>query len=94
MPPFDDLSDTISEQALNIRNLLRPYEAYLPANRAWLRKNAPRRREPVGRDLPIFEAVYHFNYRPCHGCGGAAGLCRDRQLKPITVRPSTATPVL
>lgn len=52
MPPFDDLSDTISEQMLNVRNLLQRYEAYLPANREWLRKNAPRRREPVGRDLP------------------------------------------
>lgn len=55
--PFDDLSDTISEQALNVRNLLRRYEAYLQANRDWLLKNAPRR----ATDLRIFEAVYHFN---------------------------------
>lgn len=55
--PFDDLSDTISEQMLNVRNLLRRYEAYLQANRDWLLKNAPRR----ATDLRIFEAVYHFN---------------------------------
>jgi hypothetical protein len=55
--PFDDLSDTISEQSLQVRNLLRRYEAYLQANRDWLLKNAPRRTT----DLRIFEAVYHFN---------------------------------
>ncbi|MFZ4663115.1 MAG: AAA-like domain-containing protein [Caldilineaceae bacterium] len=55
--PFDDLSDTISEQSLQVRNLLRRYEAYLQANREWLLKNAPRR----ATDLRIFEAVYHFN---------------------------------
>jgi len=55
--PFDDLSDTISEQSLNVRNLLRRYETYLQANRDWLLKNAPRR----ATDMRIFEAVYHFN---------------------------------
>ncbi len=55
--PFEDLSDTITEEQLNIKNLLRRYEQYLKENREWLLKNAPRRTT----DLRIYEAVYHFN---------------------------------
>jgi hypothetical protein len=54
--PFEDLSDTITEDSLDVRNLLRRYERYLRQNRAWLLKDAPRR-----ADLRIYEAVYHFN---------------------------------
>lgn len=56
--PFDDLSDTITDTAINVPNLLRRYEAYLAKNRSWLLKNAPRRKD----DLRIYEAVYHFNF--------------------------------
>jgi hypothetical protein len=54
--PFEDLSDTITDDSLDVRNLLRRYERYLQQNRSWLLKDAPRR-----ADLRIYEAVYHFN---------------------------------
>jgi hypothetical protein len=54
--PFEDLSDTITDASLDVRNLLRRYERYLQQNRSWLLKDAPRR-----ADLRIYEAVYHFN---------------------------------
>jgi len=54
--PFDDMSDTITETQLNVRNLLQRYGLYLAANRAWLLQNVPRR-----VDLRIYEAIYHFN---------------------------------
>ncbi len=54
--PFVDISDTITETSLNIRNLVRRYEAHLQKNRDWMLKDAPRR-----RDLRIYEAVFHFN---------------------------------
>jgi hypothetical protein len=54
--PFDDLSDTITDDRLDVKNLLRRYERYLQLNRSWLLKDAPRR-----ADLRIYEAVYHFN---------------------------------
>jgi hypothetical protein len=54
--PFEDLSDTITDASLDVRNLLRRYERYLQRNRGWLLKDAPRR-----ADLRIYEAVYHFN---------------------------------
>lgn len=54
--PFADLSDTITDEALNVKNLLRRYETYLRENSDWLLKDAPRR-----SDLRIYEAVYHFN---------------------------------
>ena len=54
--PFEDLSDTITDDGLNVKNLLRRYESYLQKNRGWLLKDAPRR-----ADLRVREAVYHFN---------------------------------
>ncbi len=54
--PFEDLSDTITEDSLNVANLLRRFGQYLDKNRHWLLKNAPRR-----SDLRLYEAVYHFN---------------------------------
>ena len=53
--PFEDLSDTITENGLIIKNLMRRFEVYLQKNREWLLKDAPRR-----KDLRLFEAVYHF----------------------------------
>lgn len=55
--PFDDLSDTVTAQTLNLPNLLRRYEHYLQQNRSWLLRDAPRR----NTDFRIFEAVFHFN---------------------------------
>lgn len=55
--PFEDLSDTVTAQSLNLPNLLRRYEHYLQQNRAWLLRDAPRR----STDFRIFEAVFHFN---------------------------------
>jgi hypothetical protein len=55
-PLFADLSDTITDDQLHVRNLLRRYEQYLRQNRDWLLKDAPRK-----SDLRICEAVYHFN---------------------------------
>ena len=53
--PFDDLGDTITEDSLNVKNLLRRYGAYLRENNEWLLKGVPRR-----ADLRPYEAVYHF----------------------------------
>ncbi len=54
--PFEDLSDTVTAESLNVANLLRRYQGYLRENRGWLLKGAPRR-----SDLRIYEAVFHFN---------------------------------
>jgi hypothetical protein len=56
--PFEDLSDTITEQGLNIRQLLLRYEQYLQANREQVLKEAPRRKD----DLRVYEAVFHFHF--------------------------------
>jgi len=55
--PFEDLSDTITVQTLNIRRLLQRYEQYLQANREMVLKDAPRRK----KDLRVFEAVFQFH---------------------------------
>jgi len=54
--PFDDISDSITDETLNLKNILKRYETYLKLNRSWLLKDAPRR-----SDMKIFEAIYHFN---------------------------------
>ncbi|MEN8219672.1 MAG: AAA-like domain-containing protein [Pseudomonadota bacterium] len=54
--PFEDLSDTITEDSLNIPQLLHRYEQYLQANREQVLKNAPRR-----GDLRVYEAVFQFH---------------------------------
>jgi len=56
-PPFEDLSEIISDNHLNIKKLMALYERYLRQNREWLFRDVPRRTT----DLRIFEAVYHFN---------------------------------
>ncbi len=55
--PFEDLSETITEDSLNIHQLLRRYEQYLQENQELVLKNAPRRRD----DLRVYEAVFHFH---------------------------------
>jgi len=55
--PFEDLSETITEDSLNIPQLLRRYEQYLQENQQLVLKNAPRRRD----DLRVYEAVFHFH---------------------------------
>jgi hypothetical protein len=54
--PFEDLSDVITNDTLNMGKLLKRYQLYLQQNGEWLLKDAPRR-----KDLRIFEAIYHFN---------------------------------
>ncbi|MDM8550067.1 AAA-like domain-containing protein [Desulfobacterales bacterium HSG2] len=53
--PFEDMSDTLTQEELNIGNLMRRFQSHLRKNRKWLLADAPRR-----KDLRIFEAVYHF----------------------------------
>jgi len=55
--PFEDLSDTITEDSLNLSQLLLRYEQYLQTNREQVLKNAPRRQN----DLRVYEAVFHFH---------------------------------
>jgi hypothetical protein len=55
--PFEDLSDTISDDSLNIPRLLHRYEQHLQANREKVLKNVPRR-----TDLRVYEAVFHFHF--------------------------------
>ena len=55
--PFEDLSGTITEETLNIPQLLRRYERYLQENQELVLKHAPRRRD----DLRVYEAVFHFH---------------------------------
>ena len=55
--PFEDLSDTITDQCIDIPRLLQRYEQYLQANREMVLKEAPRRKN----DLRVFEAVFQFH---------------------------------
>jgi len=63
--PFENLEDTITDDTLNVKNLVRRYERYVKKNRDWLFKDAPRRigsrSNRAKPDLRIYEAVYHFN---------------------------------
>ena len=54
--PFENLEDTVTEDNINIRQLIKRYTLYLNNNKQWLLKDAPRR-----ADLRIYEAVFHFN---------------------------------
>ena len=55
--PFEDLSAIITDESLDLPNLLRRYERYLRENRGWLLRNVPRRKS----DMRPYEAVFHFN---------------------------------
>ncbi|MCK4760581.1 MAG: ATP-binding protein [Candidatus Aminicenantes bacterium] len=48
--------NVITPTRLNVRELLRLYQAYLDRNKSWLFKEAPRR-----SDQRVYEAVFHFN---------------------------------
>ncbi|VEN73236.1 conserved hypothetical protein [Candidatus Desulfarcum epimagneticum] len=54
--PFEPLDDAITEDSLNIRNIIKLYRKYLVKNRDWIFSDAPRR-----SDLRVYEAVFHFN---------------------------------
>jgi len=54
--PYVNLDEVITDNDLNIPNLLRLYQSYLDKNKKWLFRDAPRR-----SDMRIYEAVYHFN---------------------------------
>jgi hypothetical protein len=54
--PFEDLDDAITDDSLNIRNIMKRYRVYLIKNWDWTFKDAPRR-----SDMRIYEAVFHFN---------------------------------
>jgi hypothetical protein len=61
--PFEDLSDTMTEDSLNIPQLLWRYEQHLQANRDRLLKNAPRRTDlrvnalTVSTVKPVMSAI-------------------------------------
>ena len=55
--PFEDLSDTITDQSIDLHRLLQRYEQYLQTNREMVLKDAPRRKN----DLRVFEAVFQFH---------------------------------
>lgn len=54
--PFLNLDNVITSTQLNIRELLKLYQAYLDNNSSWLFKDVPRR-----SDLRVYEVIYHFN---------------------------------
>jgi hypothetical protein len=55
--PLDQMDDAVSENSLNIANIIKRYKAYLEKNRDILFKGMPRRKN----DMRIYEAVYHFS---------------------------------
>ncbi|TGO02340.1 hypothetical protein PN36_26565 [Candidatus Thiomargarita nelsonii] len=56
--PFEDLSDTITDNSIDIQRLIQRYEKYLQANREMVLKDVPRRKN----DLRVFEAIFHFHF--------------------------------
>ncbi|MCP5104073.1 MAG: hypothetical protein GY950_11875, partial [bacterium] len=54
--PMDTLEDAITEESINIKNIIKRYQQYLAKNNDWLFKDAPRR-----KDLRIYGAVFLFN---------------------------------
>ncbi|MEN8215668.1 MAG: AAA-like domain-containing protein [Pseudomonadota bacterium] len=56
--PFEDLSDTITDNSINIQRLIQRYEKHLQANREMVLKDVPRRKT----DLRVFEAIFHFHF--------------------------------
>ncbi len=54
--PFIDLTPIITPTHLDVRELMKLYQAYMDKNRSWLFKEVPRR-----SDLRVYEAVFHFN---------------------------------
>jgi hypothetical protein len=56
--PLDTMEDAVSEDGLNIPNIIKRYKAYLKKNRDTVFKDMPRRK----KDMRLYEAVYHFNF--------------------------------
>ncbi|MGD2089100.1 MAG: PD-(D/E)XK nuclease domain-containing protein, partial [Candidatus Aminicenantes bacterium] len=55
--PLDNMEDAVSENSLDIPNIIKRYKAYLKKNRDILFKDMPRRK----KDMRLYEAVYHFS---------------------------------
>jgi len=55
--PFEDLSDTITDNSIDIHRLIQRHEKYLQANREMVLKDVPRRK----KDLRVYEAIFHFH---------------------------------
>ena len=55
--PFEDLTAIITDESLDLPNLLRRYERYLRENRGRLLRDVPRRKS----DMRPYEAVFHFS---------------------------------
>ena len=55
--PLADIASVVGETSVDVPALMGLYREYLAQNRAWLLKDAPRRKT----DLRIYEAVFHFN---------------------------------
>ena len=54
--PLEDMEDAVTEENINIKNIIKRYRSYLIENKQWIFTNAPRR-----TDMRIYEAVFHFN---------------------------------
>ncbi len=54
--PLEDFANIITNDSLNIKNLLKRYHKYLVENRDRVIENAPRR-----TDMRLYEAIFHFN---------------------------------
>ena len=55
--PLDTMEDAVTTETLNIRHIMKRYQAYLDKNKDIFFKGVPRRK----KDLKIYEAIYHFN---------------------------------
>jgi hypothetical protein len=54
--PFTVIDRAVTPTHVDIRELMKFYQAYLEKNKTWLFKNVPRR-----SDQRVYEAVFHFN---------------------------------
>ena len=55
--PLDAMNDAIDDETLQIRNIMKRYQAYLTKNREVFFKDVPRRKT----DMKVYEAIYYFN---------------------------------
>ena len=56
--PLDEMDDAITDETLNIPNIIKRYKAYLDKHKENLFKGMPRRKS----DMRLYEAFYHFNF--------------------------------
>jgi hypothetical protein len=54
--PFDEMEDAVTDNDINIRNIIKRYRIHLKKNKKWIFEKAPRR-----SDMRVYEAVFHFN---------------------------------